>query len=126
MKRLACLLTLCLAQTAWGAEQTLPAVTVMPGSISMSGGASYDLLADLQQRLPPADYEATRQFFRDALVLSVRNKKVEMPLDLAQKLHDVRNKMEAEGKVEAVRSFDLSLGLWMRSALREAADSTTP
>lgn len=122
MKRPACLLPLLfvlpgLAQAADQASN-LPAMTVTPGTISMSGGASYDLLADLEKRLPQADYERTRQFLRDVLLASVQNRSMEMQPDLAQKLFDVRSQLETEKKAEATRSFDLSLGPFVRSALR--------
>ena len=115
--RLATLFALALFASPALAHDPNPGVTVTPGTVSMSGAASYDLIAALGKQLPPADMQSVHLFMRQALMAGIQQRRVDMSEDLALKLNGVRDKWVASGEAEGVRSLDTSLGPWIRTAL---------
>lgn len=115
-------LILALAAMPAFATDPHPAVTVEPGTVSMSAGASHDLIETLKASLNPQEMESVLGFMRYALASGMAQRKVVMPLPLARRLDALRTQLVSENKTEAVRSLDVTLGPWVRSAIK--AEST--
>jgi hypothetical protein len=99
-----------------------PATTVEPGTVSMSAGASHDLIETLGLYLNPSEMQSVHDFLKYALISGMGNRKVIMQKPLAERLNAVRTQMVADKRPEAVRSLDTTLGPWMRAALAAKAN----
>lgn len=94
-----------------------PGATVAPGTVSMSAGASHDLLETLSEYMNPQEMESVRQFLRDTILRAVRNEPLDMAPELATRLNEVRTQLVVAERSEAVKSLDISIGPMMRAAL---------